>query len=173
MQKQVVSFAVLAVVVASAKLMGWGPCPKHTVVDDFNLASYTGAWYEAFRVDGVPFEANLICVTANYTAMANGRVRVENAGVNCKTSKPSLAKGEAKFRGKKNVGKLGVKFAWWQPWGNYDVVATDYQTSLVYSCADFVLFHYGITWILVRDTNFNVTTVDAYKKLAVDVSISV
>jgi len=161
-------FLLLAVgvTVVSSKF-GWGPCPKHDVVDSFDLGKYSGGWYEMYRIANVAFEKNLVCVTANYTVQTNGHAQIENSGYNCKTKKDESQKGDAKFRGKKTVGKLGVKFAWWQLRANYDVVMTDYTTALVYSCTDLLIFHTDMTWVLSRSPNADMKTLQPYIDKAV------
>jgi len=146
---------------------GWGPCPKHDVVSNFDLSKYLGGWYEIYRLEDVPFEKNLACVTANYTKKDNGHVLVDNAGYNCKTKKDSDQKGDAKFRGKATEGKLGVKFFWWQPRAHYDVVMTDYENTLVYSCTDLLIFHCDMTWILSRSADTPLKTLQPYVDKAI------
>jgi len=146
---------------------GWGPCPKHDVVNNFDLSKYLGGWYEMYRIADVSFEKNLVCVTANYTKKTNGHVLVDNSGYNCKTKKDSKQLGDGKFRGKATEAKLGVKFFWWQPRGNYDVVMTDYENALVYSCTNLLICHFDFTWILSRSANTNTKTLQPFIDKAV------
>jgi lipocalin len=61
-----------------------------------------------YRIADIPFEENLVCVTANYTKKDDGHVLVDNSGYNCKTKSDTQSLGDAEFRGKTTVGKLGV-----------------------------------------------------------------
>ena len=52
-----------------------------------------------------------------------------------------------------NKGQCGVKFNFFQPYGSYDVVATDYNSyAIVYSCTPLLANSLGIEylWVLSR-----------------------
>ena len=50
-----------------------------------------------------------------------------------------------------------MKFKWYQLIRTpYNVMMTDYFNALVYSCQDYLIFHYPNTWVLSRTTNLTV-----------------
>jgi len=57
----------------------WNMKMKQHIVKDFNLERYLGKWYEIARFPH-SFEKNLSAVTATYSIMENGKIRVLNEG---------------------------------------------------------------------------------------------
>ncbi|MDE6692402.1 MAG: lipocalin family protein [Muribaculaceae bacterium] len=128
----------------SALLCLLGKCSKpkvdNSVVNNFDLNVFLGNWYEIARFDH-RFERGLQQTKANYTLLANGKVRVLNTGI--KKGKHSEAKGIAKQTG--TPGLLRVSF--WRPFfSDYRIMLLDsnYQYALVGSKSDDYL------WILSR-----------------------
>lgn len=102
-----------------------------TVVQPFNAERYLGKWYEIKRLDH-SFERGLSQVSAEYSANADGSIKVINRGFNAKKHAWQEAEGRAKFIGARDVGALKVSF--FGPfYGSYNVIALDpdYQWSLV------------------------------------------
>lgn len=100
-------------------------------VTNFELKSYLGQWYEIARLDH-RFERGLEQIKTIYSQQENGKIRVENMGVDEKTGKQRTAVGKAKFVGKSNVGHLKVSFL--GPfYGSYVVfyLEEDYSVALV------------------------------------------
>ena len=62
-------------------------------VTNFNLDQYLGKWYEIARLPA-SFEKNLINVTANYSKLNNGKVKVENQGIDIKSKKNKRQQGK-------------------------------------------------------------------------------
>ncbi len=117
---------------------------EFAVVSDFDLESYMGVWYEVARIDN-RFEKNLQQVTAEYTLMEDGYVRVRNKGYNTEKDKPSYIEGKARFRGSTTEGSLEVSF--FGPfYSDYNVVALDgdYEYALVCGAT------YDYLWFLSR-----------------------
>ena len=53
-----------------------------------------------------------------------------------------------------NSGACGVKFSFFQPFGDYDIISTDYTSyAIVYSCSPFFANAYCLEylWILTRE----------------------
>lgn len=110
---------------------------------NFDLNKYLGEWYEIARLPA-SFEKNLIRVTATYSLEEDGKVKVENAGINEKTSKPKKAIGKAKIAKGKDIGYLKVSF--FGPfYADYIILELDsnYQYSMVASSKKHL-------WILSR-----------------------
>ena len=73
-------------------------------------------------------------------------------------------------------GSCGVKFNFFQPLGNYDVVATDYTSySIVYSCTPFLAgaFCLEYLWVLSREAYdaSSAYQADFYKKVLAIIAV--
>ncbi len=80
-------------------------------VKNFVPEKYLGKWYEIARYNHI-FERNLNKVTANYSLLPDGRIKVLNSGYNSKNGERKIAEGIAEFAGSKKVGHLKVSFFW-------------------------------------------------------------
>ncbi len=78
-------------------------------IDNFELQRYLGKWYEIARLDH-SFERGLSRVTAEYSLLDDGAVRVINRGYSTEEGKWDRAEGKAYFVGAPNVGHLKVSF---------------------------------------------------------------
>nr|WP_010130273.1 lipocalin family protein [Microbulbifer agarilyticus] len=102
-----------------------------TPVDNFSLDRYLGRWYEIARLDH-SFERGLSRVTAEYTLLEDGGVRVVNRGFDAEKGKWQQAAGKAYFVGAPDVGHLKVSF--FGPfYGSYIVfdLDEDYRYAMV------------------------------------------
>lgn len=103
-----------------------------TPVDNFKLERYLGKWYEIARLDH-SFERGLTQVTAEYSMLDDGGVRVLNRGFSIKKNAWKEAEGKAYFVEEADKGYLKVSF--FGPfYGSYIVFALDhenYQYSLI------------------------------------------
>ena len=109
------------------------------VVPSVDLTRYTGRWYEIARLPN-RFEKKCASdVTAEYTLLRAGRIKVVNR-CRKKDGSTSRAEGEAKLADKKGANaRLKVRFApgflSFLPivWGDYQVIelAPDYSHALV------------------------------------------
>ncbi len=97
-------------VLASILLTGCMGMPdKVQPVDNFELQSFLGTWYEIARLDH-SFERGLSQVTAQYTLKDNGMVEVKNQGFDTDKKKWKDAIGKAKQAGDADEGYLKVSF---------------------------------------------------------------
>ena len=98
-------------------------------VKNFDLKRYCGNWYEIARLPNW-FERGMTDVSANYTLLPDGMVRVRNRGV--RNGKVSTIDGRARFVKTADCGELEVSFQW-PFWGAYRVIALnkDYSTAVV------------------------------------------
>jgi len=126
---------ILSLVLAVGTVSLLGSCssiPENAkAVENFDVASYMGTWYEIARLD-FRYERDLDNVSAQYALNEKGHVSVLNSGHNFKKDEWEKAEGLAKFRGDKDVAKLKVSF--FGPfYSGYNVVALDkdYQYALV------------------------------------------
>lgn len=101
-------------------------------VENFVLEKYLGRWYEIARLDH-SFERGLSKVSADYSLLDDGSVKVINRGYSEKGNKWKEAKGKAYFVKSPDIGHLKVSF--FGPfYGAYVIFELDhknYQYSLV------------------------------------------
>ena len=85
-----------------------------TTVDELDLKRYLGRWYEIARYDH-RFERGMSEVTATYTLLPNGTLRVENEGVRNEEGKKIHKKaiGKAYVPDPAFPGRLKVSFFLW------------------------------------------------------------
>ena len=103
-----------------------------TPVKPFEIERYMGKWYEIARLDH-SFERGLSHVTAEYSLLSDGSVKVVNSGYSEKKDERRQATGTAKFVGNSDEGHLKVSF--FGPfYGSYVVFVLDqagYQYAFV------------------------------------------
>ena len=107
---------------------GTGDIPA---VTGFEAEKYLGVWHEAARLPQW-FERDTAGVTATYTAMEDGRIKVVNRG--WRNGEPVGAEAVAVFRDSPDVGWLRVSF--FRPfYGDYKIIllAPDYSSAIVTS----------------------------------------
>jgi apolipoprotein D and lipocalin family protein len=86
--------------------------PELRTVDHVDVERYMGTWYEIAKIP-FKFEEGLVGITANYTLLPNGKVKVLNKGyVKDFNGKEKVAKGTAIVVDKKTNAKLKVSFFW-------------------------------------------------------------
>lgn len=123
-------------------------------VDDFELESYLGTWYEIARLDH-RFERGLSNVTANYSLRDDGGVDVLNRGYHAGKGRWDEAEGKAYFLGDTDIGRLKVSF--FGPfYGAYNIFALgeDYEYSMVAGPDRSYL------WILARESQLPQAVLD-------------
>jgi lipocalin len=106
--------------------------PELKTVDHVDVARYLGTWYEIAKLPQ-RFENGLVGITANYSLLPNGKVRVLNSGyVGDFDGKIKTAKGTARIVDPKTNAKLKVTFFW--PFsGDYWILelGKDYEYAVV------------------------------------------
>ena len=112
-------------------------------VQIFDVPRFMGKWHEIARYDH-RFEKGMTRVTATYTLLPNGRIKVLNAGY--KDGKYKEIKGKAKQPDPNEPGKLKVSFFLWF-YADYYVldIDPDYRYVLIGSSSDKYL------WIMSRE----------------------
>lgn len=123
-----------------------------TTVAKLDVRRYMGQWYEIARYDH-RFERHLEYCKALYTLMPDGKIVVENSGIDSRSGKRKVALGKAKAGSKS--GQLRVSFFWFF-YSDYNVLAIDddYQWVLVGSKSPKYL------WILSRTPTLPVATLN-------------
>lgn len=136
------------IIVCLLSLLGLGGCASgpltvdNSTVKQLDLEKFMGRWYEIARYDH-RFERGMSHVTATYSLLDNGRIKVVNEGV--KDGKRKVARGKGKLPDASQPGKLKVSFFLWF-YADYYVldIAPDYSYVLVGSSSDKYL------WIMSR-----------------------
>jgi lipocalin len=113
-----------------------------TTVASLDVERYMGRWYEIARYDH-SFERNMEYCKAQYTLMPDGKILVENSGVDSRNGKYRVADGKAKIG--EYPGQLRVSFFLFF-YSDYNILALDsnYEWALVGSKSPKYL------WILSR-----------------------
>ncbi len=131
------------------------------VITDFNLEKYTGTWYEIARLPN-RFEKDLDCITANYSLLPKGKIKVENKGLlKNDHSKSKSATGKAYIPDTLTKSKIKVTF-FWPFYADYWVLAIDkeYQNVLVGSP------DYQYLWLLSRTDTMEINTYNTLVNIA-------
>ena len=113
-------------------------------VNNFQLERYLGTWYEIARLDH-SFERGLSHVSANYSLLPNGQVRVLNRGYSEQKKTWKQAEGKASFVQTPDIGHLKVSF--FGPFYSSYVItelAESYQYALISG------YNHSYLWILAR-----------------------
>jgi apolipoprotein D and lipocalin family protein len=136
------------------------------LVRNFDLSRYLGTWYEIARLPH-RFEKDLIKVTATYTLLSDGKIRVLNRGYKPTKNKWSEAKGKAWIPDPNVAARLRVRFFW--PFSaDYRIIKLDpdYRWAVVTSGSKDYLWIlsrtpkldeavYGSLVQFIRDNGFN------------------
>lgn len=126
--------------------------PDVRTVKQLDLSRYMGQWYEVARFENL-FERGMTQVTATYTLLPDGRIRVENAGYKKGVRKRAVGNGYCPDM--TQPGKLKVSFFLWF-YSDYYVLEldeADYQYALVGSSTDKFLWILSRTPKLKKETN--------------------
>lgn len=118
----------------------------HHTVPELDVKRYMGRWHEIARYEN-RFERGMTDVTATYTLLPDGKIRVENEGYKDGDHKKSV--GRAKQPDPtSDPGKLKVAFFLWF-YADYYILEldTDYKYAVIGSSSDKYL------WILSRERN--------------------
>jgi apolipoprotein D and lipocalin family protein len=106
--------------------------PELKTVEHVDVARYMGTWYEIAKFPQ-RFEKGLVGVTAKYTLLPDGKVRVQNSGYKESfNGKLQTAKGMARVVDAATNAKLRVSFFW--PFaGDYWIIelGKDYEYAVV------------------------------------------
>ncbi len=123
-------------------------------VDEFELESYLGTWYEIARLDH-RFERGMSNVTAAYSLREDGGVNVLNRGYRAEKGEWDEAEGKAYFIGDPGIGRLKVSF--FGPfYGAYNIfeLGESYEYAMVAGPDRSYL------WILAREPRLPQATLD-------------
>ena len=127
-----------------------------STVTDVDLNEFMGKWYEIARFNH-RFERDMSAVTATYSMMDDGKIKIINRGT--RDGKPTEAIGKAKTTD--TAGRLRVSF-FWIFYSDYNILAMGPQGewALIGSKSPKYL------WILARTPRIDSTTLESIIKLA-------
>lgn len=126
-----------------------------STVKQLDISRFMGKWYEIARFNHF-FEKGMTHVTAEYSLLPNGKIRVVNRGI--KDGKPKEIIGKAKQPNPVEYpGRLEVSFFLWF-YSDYYILELDknYQYALIGSSTDKYL------WILSRTPEMPKETLDEF-----------
>jgi lipocalin len=127
-----------------------------STVKNVNLKDFMGKWYEIARFDH-RFERGMTDITATYTLLDNGKIKVVNRGM--RNGKPTEAIGKAKTSD--IPGQLRVSF-FWEFYSDYNILAMGKsgEWALIGSNSPKYL------WILSRTPHLSSSTLEYIIRLA-------
>ena len=133
-------------------------------VDQVDLERYTGVWYEIASLP-TTFARNLVCVTATYTLLDDGKVEVLNQGYkSTPDGKLSSITGTAWVPDPNEPGQLKVSF--------FPIISSQYNIIVLdeedYSYAMVTGKNYNYLWILSRTPQMESETYDMLIQKAED-----
>ena len=130
-------------------------------VKNFDLQRYLGRWYEIARLDH-SFERELEAVTAEYSVLEDGGIRVINTGRNSKTGVTEQAEGRAYFNGESDIGHLKVSFfgPFFSSYVIFDLDQQDYQYAFVSG------YNKDYLWLLARQPRVSQDIIQHFKRRA-------
>lgn len=137
---------VWLLLLAALLLTGCGGYPRNvTPVQTFDITKYLGKWYEVARLDH-SFERGLERVSAEYTLLDDGRIRVVNRGYSPQKNEWQEAVGKAYLAGEAGEGYLKVSFfgPFYSSYVVFDLDEQHYQYAYV-SGPD-----HSYLWLLAR-----------------------
>ncbi len=151
------------ILVTTLLIVGWafgrrGDKSPMSPVAGLEIERYMGTWYEIARFDHF-FERRLVDVKAEYRLLANGRIAVENSGVDYRSGRHKRARGKAYAT--QTPGHLRVSFFWFF-YADYKVLELDehYRWALVGGKSSRYL------WILARTPSLDVPVLNHILQLA-------
>ena len=148
----------LSYVILRIFLGSQGTCYDPILEQDFDTNKYMGRWYEMLREKDIWFQSGE-CGHVFYTLNPDNEQEINVAnteylgpGKGKNGDGHSQALGMAKCSGWRKA-RCAVRFIFFQPWGDYRVLATDHETySIVYSCTRLFMGVYNadLLWVLTR-----------------------
>ncbi|NOQ35373.1 MAG: lipocalin [Methylococcaceae bacterium] len=128
-------------------------------VEQFNVHKYQGKWYEIARLEN-SFEEGLDHITAEYTLLEKGGLKVINRGFSIEDNEWKTAEGKAKFVKVQNDAYLKVSYAWpfYASYVVFDLDEKHYQYAFVTSIDDSYL------WLLSRTPKVSEQVMERFLK---------
>lgn len=176
--RHIVIFLLLSMINFTEGAIGISSCAvepnkRPEGIDNFNIESYMGKWYEQYRDNSSPFQSG-DCVTATYSLNPNSTVRVENrqyfrdlktddtdiGNAVCANSTKAACTVSFPNPATPNIPDLGP---------NYLVYSTNYTDyTIVYSCQGYQNFWSEFLWVLTREPNPSQEKLDSLYNMVVN-----
>ena len=133
---------IIVVIVMTAISCNAQSSINRTTVASLDVERYMGSWYEIARFDH-SFERDMEYCKAQYSLMPDGKILVENSGVDSRSGKFRVVEGKAKLGS--HPGQLRVSFFLFF-YSDYNILALDknYEWALIGSKSPKYL------WVLAR-----------------------
>ncbi len=127
-------------------------------VDNFDIMKYLGLWHQIATIPSW-FQRNLINVTAEYSLISAGKIKVINRGVHKSSKRNSMIEGTATIAQPFRPSWLKVKFFFFS--ADYFVLELDpnYGWAMVGADANSL-------WILCRQKQFSIEFFEQLKEKA-------
>jgi apolipoprotein D and lipocalin family protein len=152
----------LLVACLSVLVSGCTGLPENiTPVEGFELNRYLGKWYEIARLDH-RFERGLSNVTAEYSLLENGDVKVLNSGLASDDNTRKQAEGKARFVGDESTAHLKVSFfgPFYSSYVVFELDQDNYQYAFIAG------YNKSYLWLLSRTPEVSDELVDRFVKRA-------
>ncbi len=148
--RNLIKFKAIIVIALMAVISSCSESKSLETVKNFDVKKYQGVWYEIGKLPN-RFEEGLECVTAEYTLLKNGDIKVVNKGrVEGESEEMDIIEGKAWVPDSEYPAQLKVEFFW--PFsGDYYIIQLDqeYQWALVGSP------NRKFLWVLSKDKNMD------------------
>ena len=133
---------------------------NRTTVASLDVDRYMGRWYEIARYDH-SFERHMEYCMAQYTLLPNGKILVENTGIDSRDGRYKIVDGKAKLGS--HPGQLRVSFFLFF-YSDYNILALDpnYEWALIGSNSPKYL------WILSRTSKLPDVVLNEILAIATD-----
>ncbi|XP_046981306.1 apolipoprotein D-like [Schistocerca americana] len=159
---------------AAAQRLGFGRCPSHRGMRDFDIKKFEGKWYEVERSFYL-YEIISSCTSIYFSPKPSGNVKVAIKTVNRLTGSMSTSLGSANplYEGSATLNyrvntRLPSAVARMMPGvGLYTILHTDYDNyAILWSCSDLAVMHADLVWVLGRKKELPVEVrAQVYNKL--------
>lgn len=167
MSQKIIHFTVfmfVSVLLAGCAITGSPVLDNIQTVDQVDLERYAGVWYEIASLP-TTFARNLVCVTATYTIMDDGKIQVLNQGYKgTPDGKLSSITGTAWVPNPEEPGQLKVSF--------FPIISSQYNIIVLdeedYSYAMVTGKNYKFLWILSRTPQMDPNIYDMLIQKAAD-----
>lgn len=160
MMRLTIALVLLYLHATIAHSFAWYPKPltrefcSNPPLEDVNWERYLGTWYQLYVNPRALRFSSTTCVTANYTALPGGNIRVRN----CLDKNGATSCSDAAAKRTQTPGRLSVRFGPLPP-QRYSVAATlgdpayGYFASAVYGC-DVVNGRPVESWFIISRTPY-------------------
>lgn len=156
-------FTSLLLVLTTEGVSHWGRCPVHPNDQHFNIKNYLGQWFEIARAKDDRSESG-DCVKTNFDFIQENQIKVittqyvagqleETEGqAYCEIEKPN---------------QCHIKFFKFQPWKDYKIVYSAFNSYLlIHSCSSYLFGYSESFWLYSRNPHhYDINLIERIKQL--------